>query len=185
CRTRRAVGRPQRYPAHLKAGRGMALPSHAHAIHRAVHTDPSWRLVSVSTAETVSRRRFTRSWRLCHRCRNASHPGTAAAQLLLHELLHGPVLGKSAEHVALFVSRNAFRQMAVRPFLGDEGRHLAVFDAADPDALPERHIEFLARLRIGRVENVVAVDVEAARPAELPPFGEKFSILVEDLNAVV
>src|SRR5262249_3584995 len=45
--------------------------------------------------------------------------------------------------------------------------------------------EFLARLGIGRVENVVAVDVEAARPAELPPFGEKFSILVEDLDAVV
>src|SRR5262245_40602768 len=112
-------------------------------------------------------------------------PGAAAPQLLLHELLHGLVLGKSAEHVAVFVSRDAFRQMAVRPFLGDEGRHLTVFDAADPDALPERHIEFLARLRIGRVENVVAVDVEAARPAELPPFGEKFSILVEDLNAVI
>src|SRR5262249_45585090 len=46
-------------------------------------------------------------------------------------------------------------------------------------------IEFLARLGIGGVENVVAVDVEAARPAELPPFGEKFSILVEDLDAVV
>src|SRR5262249_44821331 len=38
------LGRPQRHPAHLKAGRGMALPSHAHAIHRAVHTDLSWPL---------------------------------------------------------------------------------------------------------------------------------------------
>src|SRR5262245_63167332 len=141
----------------------MALPSHAHAIHRAVHTDLSWRLVSMSTAETV----------------------VAAPQLLLHELLHGFALGKSAKHVAVFVSRDAFRHVEVRPFFRDEGRHLAVFDAADPDALPERHVEFLARLGIGRVENVVAVDVEAARSAELPPFGEKFSILVEDLDAVV
>src|SRR5262245_37762772 len=106
-------------------------------------------------------------------------------QLILHELLQGLFAGKSAEHVAVFVSRDAFRHVGLRPFLGDEGRHLAVFDAADPDALPERRIEFLARLRIGGVENVVAVDVEAARPAELPPFGEKFSILVEDLDAVV
>ena len=62
-------------------------------------------------------------------------------------------------------SRHAFRHVEVQPFFRDEGRHLAVFDAADPDALPEQHIEFLARLGIGRVENVVAVDVEAARPA--------------------
>src|SRR5262249_85925 len=111
--------------------------------------------------------------------------GAPAPHLLLHELLHGPVLSISAEHVAVFVSRDAFRHVGVRPFLGDEGRHLAVFGAVDPDALPEPHIEFLSRLGIGRVENVVAVDVEATRPAELPPFGEKFSILVEDLDAVV
>ena len=88
-----------------------------------------------------------------------------ALRLILHELLYGLVLGKSTEHVAVFVSRDAFRHVGVRPFLGDEGRHLAVFDAADPDTLPERHVDFLARLGIGRVENVVAVDVEAARPA--------------------
>src|SRR5262245_66595283 len=35
----------------------MALPSHAQAIYRAVHADLSWRLASMSTADTVSRRR--------------------------------------------------------------------------------------------------------------------------------
>src|SRR5207247_1948091 len=105
--------------------------------------------------------------------------------LILHELLQGLFVGKSAEHVAVFVSRDAFRHVGLRPFLGDEGRDLTILDAADPDALPKRCIEFFARLGIGHVEDVVAVDVEAARPAELPPFGKEFSILVEDLDAVI
>src|SRR6516164_5659474 len=129
--------------------------------------------------------RFPRSLQRARWAGTRPAPGAPVPQLILHELLQGLFVGKSAEHIAVFVSRDAFRHVGLRPFLGDEGRHLAVFDAADPDALPERRIEFLARLGIGGVENVVAVDVEAARPAELPPFGEKFSILVEDLDAVV
>src|SRR5262249_47932908 len=38
-----------------------------------------------------------------------------ALRLILHELLHGLVLSKSTEHVAVFVSRDAFRHVGVRP----------------------------------------------------------------------
>src|SRR6185295_13021441 len=41
------------------------------------------------------------------------------------------------------------------------------------------------RLGIGRVEHVVLVDVDAARPAELPPLLEELAVLIEDLNAAV
>src|SRR6516164_2345470 len=114
--------------------------------------------------------RFPRSLQRARWAGTRPAPGAPVPQLILHELLQGLFVGKSAEHIAVFVSRDAFRHVGLRPFLGDEGRHLAVFDAADPDALPERRIEFLARLGIGGVENVVAVDVEAARPAELRSF---------------
>src|SRR5262249_39264119 len=56
-RAQRSAGRPQHHTAELKPGSGMALPSHAQAICRAVHTDLSQRLVSMSTADTVSRPR--------------------------------------------------------------------------------------------------------------------------------
>src|SRR5262249_14488448 len=56
CRPQRSAGRPQRHTAQLKPGSGMALPSHAEAVCRAVHADLSWR-VRMNTAETVSRRR--------------------------------------------------------------------------------------------------------------------------------
>ena len=38
---------------------------------------------------------------------------------------------------------------------------------------------------VGDVEHVVAVDEDAARPAELLPLREKFSVLVEDPDAAV
>src|SRR6516225_636897 len=57
CRAQRSAGRPQRHTAELKPGSGMALPSHAQAVCRAVHADLSWHLASVSTTDTVSRHR--------------------------------------------------------------------------------------------------------------------------------
>src|SRR5437867_12651650 len=38
---------------------------------------------------------------------------------------------------------------------------------------------------IGYVKDIVAVDVDPARPAELLPLCEEFAILVEDLDAIV
>jgi hypothetical protein len=38
---------------------------------------------------------------------------------------------------------------------------------------------------VGQVENVVPVDKQAARPTELLPLFEKFSILIEDLDPIV
>src|SRR6185503_14027571 len=43
----------------------------------------------------------------------------------------------------------------------------------------------LVRVRVGDIEDVVLVDIETARPAELTPLGEELALLVEDLNAAV
>jgi hypothetical protein len=40
-------------------------------------------------------------------------------------------------------------------------------------------------LRIGHIDHVVLVDGDVARPAELLPFGDEFSIRLENLHAVV
>jgi hypothetical protein len=55
---------------------------------------------------------------------------------------------------------------------------------ADADALVKRCVHFVARLRVGDVDDVVA-DIDAARPAELLPLGDEFSVLIENLDAVV
>ena len=60
----------------------------------------------------------------------------------------------------------------------------AVLDAADADALPERRVHLFTRLRVGHVNYVIA-DIHAARATELLPFRQKFSILIENLDAVV
>src|SRR5580704_14713500 len=86
--------------------------------------------------------------------------------------------------MAVLVDGDAFRHFRLRIGRGDEGRHLAVLDAADADALPERRVHFVARLRVGDIDDVVA-DIDAARPAELLPLGDEFSILIEDLDAIV
>src|SRR5262249_58483977 len=46
-------------------------------------------------------------------------------------------------------------------------------------------IVFPVRLMIGHVKDIVAVDVDSARTAELLPLREEIAILVEDLNAIV
>src|SRR5580704_5728840 len=86
--------------------------------------------------------------------------------------------------MAVLVDGDAFRHFRLRIGRGDEGRHLAVLDAADADALPERRVHFVARLRVGDIEDVVA-DIDAARTAELLPLGDEFSVLIENLHAIV
>src|SRR5207253_5682660 len=72
---------------------------------------------------------------------------------------------------------------------GAEGRDkdgdLAVLDAADANARPDARVILRVRLMIGYVKDIVAVDVDPARPAELLPLCEEFAILVEDLHAIV
>ena len=70
---------------------------------------------------------------------------------------------------------------------GNERRDQAVADAADADAaLPA--VVVLGngfRFGIGDVDDVVSVDEDAARPAELVPLIEEVAVLVEDLDAIV
>src|SRR5690242_1071164 len=42
-----------------------------------------------------------------------------------------------------------------------------------------------ARFRIRHVNHVVLIDENPAGPAELPPFVDELSVLVEDLNAII
>src|SRR5262249_44305643 len=62
---------------------------------------------------------------------------------------------------------------------------LAVFDAANADALLEARIVARGRLRIGDVDHVVLVDGNVARPPELFPFGNELAVRLENLNAIV
>src|SRR5882762_476431 len=109
---------------------------------------------------------------------------------LLHVLHHPlrPDLG--AVDVALSIGRDAFGSAGggrVLVGIRNESRHLAVLRAADPDAafpVGARLVD-RARLRIRHVDDVVLVDVDAARAAELRPLVDEIAVLIEDLDAVV
>src|SRR5690349_4836154 len=96
----------------------------------------------------------------------------------------------SAVDVALCVSRDAFGRACARGLsdrVGDECRHLAGPGAADADASLPAIVVLGDRLGfgIGHVEHVVLVDEDAAWTAELAPLGDKVSVLVENLDAIV
>src|SRR5258705_3700170 len=106
----------------------------------------------------------------------------------IDEATHVHIAGPAAIDVTLGVRRDAFRHVGPRRDLGDEGRDLAVLHAADPDSLLEGRIDLsvvVAGLMVGRIENVVPVDIEPARATELLPFREELSVLIEYLNAAV
>src|SRR5262245_9103653 len=71
--------------------------------------------------------------------------------------------------------------------VGDEVMHLAGARAPNADAAPPSGIAVAHRFRfrVCDLEYVVAVDVDAARPAELLPLGDVAAVLVENLDAVV
>jgi len=94
------------------------------------------------------------------------------------------MLREAAEHVAVLVGSDAFRHFRAWIRRRDEGGHIAVLDAADPNAPPERRVHLFIRLRVGHVNYVIA-DVHAAWATELFPFRQEFSILIENLDAVV
>ena len=41
------------------------------------------------------------------------------------------------------------------------------------------------RFRIGHINHVILVDIDAARPAELRPLVDEIAVLIENLDAVV
>src|SRR5262249_36887547 len=72
-----------------------------------------------------------------------------------------------------------------RIWIDNEVRHLAVLSATDRNAFPKTRVRLRVRLMVGDVERVVLVDKHSARPTELLPLFEKFSILIEDLDPIV
>src|SRR3954471_6431015 len=86
---------------------------------------------------------------------------------------------------ALVVNRDRLRRSDLGGRDRDEGRHVAILGATEPDALLERRVALRIRLRVGDVKNIVLVDRHAARPAELLPLGEKFPVGIEDLHPAV
>src|SRR2546427_4373520 len=111
-----------------------------------------------------------------------------SSALFSHVLPQIPRAGFARVEVARGVYHDAFGR-AGRLLHGAKGRDkdgdLAVLDAADANARPDARVILRVRLMIGYVKDIVAVDVDPARPAELLPLCEKFAILVEDLDAIV
>src|SRR5262245_12724404 len=128
---------------------------------------------------------------------DAAARGGAAERLtprycLLRDRLDPPahihVAGPAAIDGARRVSRNALRHVGARRDLRNERHHLAVLGAADSNALLEAGIDLaavIARLMVGRIDVVVAVDVEPAWAPELLPLLKELAVLIEDLDAVV
>src|SRR5262249_52063318 len=110
---------------------------------------------------------------------------------LLPDVLHhalGADLG--AVDVAHGVRGDTFGRAGaggVRHWIGDERGDGAVADPADANAALPAIVILGDRFRfgIGDVDDVVLVDEDAARPAELRPLVEVVALLIEDLDAVV
>src|SRR5262249_16038329 len=104
---------------------------------------------------------------------------------LLHVAPHCHLGGPASIDVAGVVHADAFRRAQLDRRLRNEGGDLAVFDAANADALLEARIVARGRLRIGDIDHVVLVDGNVARPPELLPFGNELADGLENLNAIV
>ena len=67
----------------------------------------------------------------------------------------------------------------------DERRHLPVLETPDPDPLLPSRVHPFGRLGIGGVNDVVAVDRQTARTAELIVLADELAVLGQDLDAMV
>src|SRR5689334_11251331 len=110
---------------------------------------------------------------------------------LVADVFHHPLWPDlRAVDVARGIGRDAFGRACARGLLhriGNERRYRAVLGAADADTAFPTVVVLGHRLgfRIRDIDVVLAVDIDAARPAELRPLVEKLAVLVENLNAVV
>jgi len=69
--------------------------------------------------------------------------------------------------------------------VGNEGENLAVLHAANADAALEARIAGRVGFRVGGIHDVVGIDVQAARAAELTPDLEQLPVLGEHLHPAV
>src|SRR6516225_9750486 len=147
--------------------------------------------------------RNTRSWRTSSRgssstkgrCENLRSRRPRAASLRLSDVLLDVHREFRAVQIALRVGGDAFgrgrtRRRRVRIWIRDEEPYAAVPRAPDPDPPPAARIESVAvgsvsGFRIGNIKDVVLVDEDSAWSAKLLPLGDKATILVEDLKAIV
>ena len=92
--------------------------------------------------------------------------------------------------MTLSISGNTFggaRSCDLLRGIGNEIFHRSIFGAADADAALPAVMIPRNRFRLGvcRIDVVVLIDIQAAWPAELFPFGEELAILIKDLDAIV
>src|ERR1700674_3141664 len=113
--------------------------------------------------------------------KQAALPESSALGPAPHRHLAGP----AAIDIAGIVEADSFGRRNLGIGCRNEGCDLAVLGAADADAGLEARIVVLVRLIVRHVDIVVLVDGDVARPAELLPFGDEFSVRIEDLDAAV
>src|SRR5258708_26943531 len=114
-------------------------------------------------------------------------------RLLPHIFVDGHLRYRGGVDVAVRISGDAFRRRVFRVFHRRRGNiaiDLAGLHAAETDAaLAAGIVGVLAGRILGfgirNVEHVVLVDEDAARPAELLPRAEKFSVLIEERDAAI
>src|SRR4029077_18488122 len=104
------------------------------------------------------------------------------------------VLGDATERgfcgidVARGIDGDSFAHRAVgriRLVRWNECRHLAVFEAAYPDAAKPAGVNPFGRFRVGRVDYIVSIDGHAARAAEVVVLTNELTVLRHDLDAMV
>src|SRR5262245_17399559 len=110
--------------------------------------------------------------------------------LLLNVFLQRPLADFRPINITLSVSRDAFRRacsglVGVLFRVRNEGDAFAVLGAPDTDAALPARVPSRIRLRVGHKNNVLFININPARTAELLPLFEEFSILIEDLDAII
>src|SRR5262245_5047884 len=110
--------------------------------------------------------------------------------LLLDVFLQRPRADFRPIHIPLSVGRDAFGRarsgfVGILFRVGNESDGLAVSGAPDTDAALPARVSPRIRLRVSHINNVVFINENPARTAELSPFFEEFSVLVENLDAII
>src|SRR5438105_3049914 len=107
------------------------------------------------------------------------------ARLPLDKAAQVHFAGPAGVDVASLVHTNALGRADLCRRLRNEGGNSAVLDAANADALLDAGVVVLIRLSVGDVDHVILANRDAARAAELLPFGDELAIAIEYLDATV
>src|SRR5678815_1933286 len=104
-------------------------------------------------------------------------------------LRHTSQLSLGSEDVACSVNRDTFTHRAVRRIrhhvCRNEDRHLPVFQTADTDSALPSGMHTFRRLRVGSVDDVILVERETTRSAEVIVFRNEPAVLGQNLDPVI